>query len=159
LKKNFWWTRMKQEIAKYVSECDTCRRVKADHLRPTKNLQPLSIPKWKWENICMDFIMGLSRTSHGYNSTWLIVDRLSYIYRTSSVIMAYRRPLFLTDDLSLLLTFGSNCMSVWAPILSSEAQPITPRLMGRLNESIKLLRICSMIVFKLMVRKGASTFH
>jgi hypothetical protein len=45
LKKNFWWTRMKQEIAKYVSECDTCWRVKVDHLRPTGNLQPLSIPK------------------------------------------------------------------------------------------------------------------
>jgi len=24
LKQNFWWTRMKWEIAKYVSECDTC---------------------------------------------------------------------------------------------------------------------------------------
>jgi hypothetical protein len=47
LKKNFWWTRMKQEIAKYVSECDTCRRVKANHLRPTGNLQPLSIAEWK----------------------------------------------------------------------------------------------------------------
>jgi hypothetical protein len=47
LKKNFWWTRMKQEIAKYVSKCDTCQRVKADHLRPARNLQPLSIPEWK----------------------------------------------------------------------------------------------------------------
>jgi hypothetical protein len=43
--KNFWWTRMKREITKYVSECDTCQRVKADHLRPTGNLQPLSIPE------------------------------------------------------------------------------------------------------------------
>jgi hypothetical protein len=43
-KKSFWWTQMKREIAKYVSECDTCRRVKADHLRPAGNLQPLSIP-------------------------------------------------------------------------------------------------------------------
>jgi hypothetical protein len=67
LKKN-WWTRMKREIAKYVSECDTCRRVKTDHLRPTENLQPLSIPEWKWEDICMDFIVGLPRTSCGYNS-------------------------------------------------------------------------------------------
>jgi hypothetical protein len=24
LKKNFWWTRMKREIAKYVAECDSC---------------------------------------------------------------------------------------------------------------------------------------
>jgi hypothetical protein len=73
LKKNFWWIRMKREIAKYVSECDTCRRIKADHLRPVRNLQPLSIPEWKWENICIDFIVGLPRTSRGYNSIWVIV--------------------------------------------------------------------------------------
>jgi hypothetical protein len=77
LKKNFWWTQMKREITKYVSECDTCRRVKADHLRPPRNLQPLSIPEWKLENICMDFIVGLPRTSRGYNSIWVIVDRLT----------------------------------------------------------------------------------
>jgi hypothetical protein len=29
---------MKREIAKYVSKCDTCQRVKADHLRPVGNL-------------------------------------------------------------------------------------------------------------------------
>jgi hypothetical protein len=33
LKQNFWWTRMKREIAKYVSECDICQRVKASHLK------------------------------------------------------------------------------------------------------------------------------
>jgi hypothetical protein len=68
---------MKREIAKYVSECDTCRRIKADHLRPAENLQPLSIPEWKWENICMDFIVGLSCTSRGYNSIRVIMDRLT----------------------------------------------------------------------------------
>jgi hypothetical protein len=36
---------MEREIAKYVSECDTYQRVKADHLRPTGNVQPLSIPE------------------------------------------------------------------------------------------------------------------
>jgi hypothetical protein len=77
LTKNFWWTRMKREIAKYVLECDTCRRIKAHHLRPAGNLQPLSIPEWKWENICMDFIVGLRRTSRGYKSIWVIVDRLT----------------------------------------------------------------------------------
>jgi hypothetical protein len=48
LKKNFWWTRMKQEIAKYVTECGTCQGVTVDHLRPAKNLQLLDIPNWKW---------------------------------------------------------------------------------------------------------------
>jgi hypothetical protein len=89
LKKNFWWTRMKREIARYVSECDTCRRIKADHLRPARNLQPLSIPEWKWENICMDFIVGLSRTSRGYNSIWVIVDRLTKSAHFIPVAMTY----------------------------------------------------------------------
>jgi hypothetical protein len=76
LKKKFWWTRMKWEIAKYVAECDTYRRLKADHLRTAGNLQPLSIPDWEWEDSCMDFIVGLHRTSHGHDSIWVIVDHL-----------------------------------------------------------------------------------
>ena len=68
LKQRFWWTRMKREIAKYVSKCDICRRVKAIHLRPAGTLQSLSIPEWKWEDISMDFIVGLPRTQKGYDS-------------------------------------------------------------------------------------------
>jgi hypothetical protein len=67
---------MKWEIAKYVVECGTCRRIKVDHLRTARNLQPLSVPEWKWEDICMDFIGGLPRTSRGHDSIWVIVDRL-----------------------------------------------------------------------------------
>jgi hypothetical protein len=63
LKKNFRWTRMKQEIARYVVECDTYRRVKGDHLRTVGNLQSLSTPEWEWEDIYMDFIAGLPCTS------------------------------------------------------------------------------------------------
>ncbi|WVZ97534.1 hypothetical protein U9M48_043060 [Paspalum notatum var. saurae] len=65
LKQKFWWTHMKREIAKYVSECDVCQRVKADHLKPAGMLQPLAVPAWKWEDIHMDFIVGLPRTSKG----------------------------------------------------------------------------------------------
>jgi hypothetical protein len=63
LKQNFWWTRMKREIASYVSECDICQRVKASHLKTAGILQPLPIPSWKWEDISMDFIVGLPNTS------------------------------------------------------------------------------------------------
>jgi hypothetical protein len=77
LKKNFWWKRMKLEIAKYVAAYDTCRRVKPDHLGHVGNLQPLSILEWKWEDICMDFIVSLPRTSHGHDSVWVIVDRFT----------------------------------------------------------------------------------
>jgi hypothetical protein len=59
LREQFWWTRMKRETARYVSECDTCRKVKADYMKPRGLLQLLSIPDWKWEDISMDFIVGL----------------------------------------------------------------------------------------------------
>jgi hypothetical protein len=77
LKQNFWWTRMKREIAKYVSECDICQRVKASHLRTAGILQPLPIPSWKWEDISMDLIVGLPNTSLRHESIWVIVDRLT----------------------------------------------------------------------------------
>jgi hypothetical protein len=51
LKKRFWWTRMKWEIARYVTECDVCQRVKAKHLKPAGTLQSLPIPSPKWEDI------------------------------------------------------------------------------------------------------------
>jgi hypothetical protein len=44
LRQQLWWTRMKREIARYVSECDTCRKVKADYMKPGALLQPLNIP-------------------------------------------------------------------------------------------------------------------
>jgi hypothetical protein len=66
---------MKRDVAKYVALCDTCQRAKAEHQRPTGLLQPLQVPEWKWEEIVMDFIMGLPRTQSGYDSIWVIVDR------------------------------------------------------------------------------------
>jgi hypothetical protein len=47
LKQHYWWTKMKIKIARYVARCDTCRRVKAIHLKATSPLQSLPIPTWK----------------------------------------------------------------------------------------------------------------
>jgi hypothetical protein len=44
LRKQFWWIRMKRKAARYVSECDICRKVKADYMKPGGLLQPLHIP-------------------------------------------------------------------------------------------------------------------
>jgi hypothetical protein len=70
---------MKRDIAKYVSLCDTRKRVKVEHQRPARLLQPLKILEWKWEEIGMDFIVGLPRTQAGYDTIWVIVDRLTKV--------------------------------------------------------------------------------
>ncbi|KAF3671641.1 hypothetical protein FXO37_07926 [Capsicum annuum] len=57
--------------------CLCCQQVKAEHLRPGGLLQRLPVPEWKWECITMDFVTGLPRTIHGYDSAWVIVDRLT----------------------------------------------------------------------------------
>jgi hypothetical protein len=68
LKHNFWWSKMKVDIAKYVAECDTCHRMKASHLKSAGVLQPLSIPMLKWDDISMDFIVGLPLTARKKDS-------------------------------------------------------------------------------------------
>jgi hypothetical protein len=68
LKQNDWWTKTKIEIARYVAKCDTYRRVKAIHMKTASPLQSLPIPTWKWEDISMDFIVGLPRAVKGFDS-------------------------------------------------------------------------------------------
>jgi hypothetical protein len=68
LRQQFWWTRMKREATRYVSECDTYQKVKADYMKPGGLLQPLSIPEWKWDDIRMDFIVGLPLKARKFDS-------------------------------------------------------------------------------------------
>nr|GEZ61304.1 transposon Ty3-I Gag-Pol polyprotein [Tanacetum cinerariifolium] len=77
LKQLYWWPNMKVDIATYVSKCQTCLRVKAEHQKPSGLLVQLEIPQWKWDNITMDFVTKLPRTSSGYDTIWVIVDRLT----------------------------------------------------------------------------------
>ncbi|GJZ72199.1 putative reverse transcriptase domain-containing protein [Tanacetum coccineum] len=77
MKKLYWWPNMKADIATYVSKCLTCARVKAEHQRPSGLLVQPAIPEWKWDNITMDFITKLPKSSHGFDTIWVIVDRLT----------------------------------------------------------------------------------
>ena len=40
-------------------------------------LETLPIPVWKWEDISIDFVVGLPCIAKGYDSIWIIVDRLA----------------------------------------------------------------------------------
>jgi hypothetical protein len=79
LKQKYWWYGLKRDVAAHVAKCDVCQRVKAEHQRPAGLLHPLKIPEWKWEEIGIDFIVGLPRTPAGCDSIWVIVDRLEKV--------------------------------------------------------------------------------
>nr|GFA54123.1 putative reverse transcriptase domain-containing protein [Tanacetum cinerariifolium] len=49
----------------------------AEHQRPSGLLVQPTIPEWKWDNITMDFITKLSKSSQGFDTIWVIVDRLT----------------------------------------------------------------------------------
>nr|GEZ40987.1 putative reverse transcriptase domain-containing protein [Tanacetum cinerariifolium] len=77
MKKLYWWPNMKADIATYVSKCLTCAKVKAEHQRPSGLLVQSAIPMWKWDNITIDFITKLPKSSQGFDTIWVIVDRLT----------------------------------------------------------------------------------
>ena len=79
LKERYRWYGMKRDIDEYVALCDTCQRVKAEHQRPAGLLQPLKVPEWKWDEVVMNFIVGLPHTQKGFDSIWVIVDCLTKV--------------------------------------------------------------------------------
>ncbi|GJU80307.1 putative reverse transcriptase domain-containing protein [Tanacetum coccineum] len=65
-----------------------------EHQRPSGLLVQPKIPEWKWDNITMDFVTKLPKSSQGYDTIWVIVDRL-----TKSAIFT---PMKETDPLDKL---------------------------------------------------------
>nr|GEX88939.1 putative reverse transcriptase domain-containing protein [Tanacetum cinerariifolium] len=84
------------DIATYVGKCLTCSKVKAEHQKPSGLLVQPEILEWKWEKITIDFITKLPKTTNGYDTIWVIVDRL-----TKS---AYFLPMRETDPMEKLMS-------------------------------------------------------
>ena len=68
LKKSYWWNGMKNDVAKFVATCLTCKKSKIEHQRPGGMLTQLDIPVWKWDNISLNFFTHLPRTLRKHDS-------------------------------------------------------------------------------------------
>nr|GFB23740.1 putative reverse transcriptase domain-containing protein [Tanacetum cinerariifolium] len=68
MKKLYWWPNIKADIDTYISKCLTCAKVKAEHKKPSGLLVQPKIPEWKWDNITMDFVTKLPKSSQGYDT-------------------------------------------------------------------------------------------
>ena len=112
---------MKQDIACYVVECDIFRCVKAELESPAETLQPLAIPKWKWDKVEMDFVTGFPRSQKGHDAIFVVIDQFSkvahflpvketitasqfaYLY-VSRIVSLHNIPLEISSDRGSLFT-------------------------------------------------------
>ena len=151
---------MKKDIAEYVAVCDVCQRVKAEHQKPAGLLQPLPIPEWKWDKLGMDFITGLPRTHSGYDSIWVVVDRLTKVahfmpvkttYTSAKLAKIYMTRIVCLHGVprSIVLDRGTQFTSkFWKQLhetLGTRLEFSTAfihRQMDRPRESIRFWRIC-----------------
>jgi hypothetical protein len=76
LVRHFYSPKMRCDVERYVRRCTTCQTAKSRlHLHGLYT--PLPIPKMLWEDISMDFVLGLPRTKRGRDSVFVVVDRFS----------------------------------------------------------------------------------
>nr|GFB01391.1 putative reverse transcriptase domain-containing protein [Tanacetum cinerariifolium] len=132
------------------SKCLTYAKVKAEHQKPSGLLVQPKIPDWKWDNITRDFVTKLPKLSQGYDTIWVIVDRL-----TKSAIFT---PIRKTDPMDKLARiylkevvtsyhatikaapfealYGRKCRSpvCWTEV--GEAQILGPELIQETTEKI-----------------------
>ncbi|PKU81761.1 RNA-directed DNA polymerase [Dendrobium catenatum] len=76
LKERFHWPSMQRDVLRYVQSCQVCKRAKTS-LTNAGLYSPLPVPVGPWEDVSMDFILGLPRTQRNKDSVMVIVDRFS----------------------------------------------------------------------------------
>jgi hypothetical protein len=76
-RKQFYWLGLKKDITDYLAKCLECQQVKVEHRHPAGLLQPLPIPKWKWEINSMDFITELPKSTKKNDAIMVVVEKLS----------------------------------------------------------------------------------
>nr|KYP37665.1 Transposon Ty3-I Gag-Pol polyprotein [Cajanus cajan] len=72
----FYWPGMHQDIKSYVQQCLIYQQAKSSTTLPAGLLQPLPIPQQIWDDLAMDFIVGLP-PSYGFTVIMVVIDRLS----------------------------------------------------------------------------------
>nr|GEW51540.1 reverse transcriptase domain-containing protein [Tanacetum cinerariifolium] len=170
LKKLYWWPNMKAEFATYVSKCLICAKVKVECQKPSGLLVQLVILVWKWENITMDFVTKLPKTSTGQDTICVIVDQLTksahflLIKETNSMEKLMRQ--YLKEVVS---RHGMPILLSLIKIIRKRIQDARDRQKSYANRRRKLLefKVIDKVMLKVSPWKGViqqlsrvhSTFH
>jgi hypothetical protein len=93
-------------------------------------LQPFKIPQWKWEEISMDFIVGLPTRQSGYDSIWVIVDRFLKVVHFIPVKTTYKGAKIVEFYITRIIYLHG----VPKNIVSDRGTQFTSRFWGKLHE-------------------------
>ena len=132
IKATYWWSGLKKDVAKFIASCLTCQQVKFEHQRSTGLLQELPMPEWKWDRITMDFVVGLPKTRKGYDSIWVIVDRLTKSAHFLPVLTTYT----VAQYAQLYIQHIVSLHGVPVSIVSDRGTQFTSRFWQKLQEAM-----------------------
>jgi hypothetical protein len=89
------------------------------------------VPEWKWDEIAMDFIVGLPRTQSGHDPIWVIVDRLTKVTHFIPIKTTYSGP-----QLEELYMSRIVCLCGVPKIVSDRGPQFTLKFWERLHETL-----------------------
>nr|GEY36282.1 hypothetical protein [Tanacetum cinerariifolium] len=119
IKKLYWWPNMKANIATYVSKCLTCAKVKAEHQRPSGLLVKPKIPKWKWDNITMHFVIKLPKSSQVIPLEGLQLDDKLHFVKEPVEVMDHEVKQLRRSRVPIIKV---RCNSRWGPEFTWECE-------------------------------------
>ncbi|KAL8090164.1 hypothetical protein AgCh_039579 [Apium graveolens] len=70
----FYWSSIRQDVGRWVRECEVCQQVKGETVKTPGLLRPLPIPQEPWKDISMDFITGLPK-SKGFETAAVVITK------------------------------------------------------------------------------------
>jgi hypothetical protein len=154
----WYWPGMSQDVRRFVRNCDSCRKSLPWRDGKQGFLRPLPVPDRTWQDLSVDFIVGLPPSS-GYTNLMVVKDRLGKgtilvpmtTIEADDVAWAFVREVFRHHSLprSIVSDRGTQFVSLlWSKIcqllniqkkLSTAHHPQTDGGTERANSDIEVL--------------------
>lgn len=104
----YWWNNMRKDIARFMAKYSNCQQVKVQHQISRGLAQDIKIPPWKWEDVNVNFIIGLPHTHVKHDSIWVVIDRM-----TKSMYFLLVKTSYFIDDYAKMYVYLRISKVLW----------------------------------------------